>query len=82
MKKLYEILFYEGEGRHPAYYVIDIIESEILGVNSDEKLRGIISRVRDIFHFGDDISSLKIQEKLFILHEDGLVPLSRGFSRS
>ena len=78
MKKVYEIVFYDGDGWYPAYYIIDTIESETAKIKSDEKLIDITERVKEMFHLGNDIPSSAIQENPFLLDEDGLVPLSKS----
>lgn len=78
MGKLYEVLFYNGDGLLPAYYLIDGIEEESLENKSKKKLAGITQRVREMFHLGDDFPERKIHEALFILKEDGLIPIKRN----
>lgn len=76
---MYEIVFYDGDGWLPAYYVIDTIEVEKTKKAFGEKLKTITERVKEKFCIGAEVSSSTIQENLFMLNEDGLVPLSRGF---
>ena len=72
MGKMYEVLFYNGDGLFPAYYLIVGIEEEIMENVSKNKLAGITQRVREMFHLGDDFPDRKIHEALFVLKEDGL----------
>ena len=75
MGKLYEVLFYNGDGLFPAYYLIEGIEEEIMENMSKNKIAGITQRVREMFHLGDDFQDRKIHEALFVLKEDGLIPI-------
>lgn len=75
MKKLYEVLFYSGEGTFPAYYLIDEIEGENIKERLKDKLSGIMQQVRKMFGIEDDAPDWKIYEALYVLQEDGLIPM-------
>lgn len=78
MRKLYEVLFYSGDGVFPAYYLIDGFESETtekMEKVMKDKLASITQRVRKMFDIDNDIPDWKIYEKLYVLQEDGLVPI-------
>lgn len=75
MGKLYEVLFYSGDGMFPAYYLIDGIESETIERELKDKLASITQRVREMFDICDDIPDWKIHEALYVLQEDGLISI-------
>lgn len=76
MIKLYEVLFYNGDGLIPAYYLIDSIDSETIEKDFKDKLAIITQRVREMFHLGDEVPNRKIYESLFVLEEDGLISIT------
>jgi len=73
MKKLYEVVFYEGDALFPAYYLIDQIECENMEEELKDKLARSTQRVRKMLNIGDDIPNWKINEALYVLQEDGLI---------
>jgi len=77
MRKLYEVVFYRGDGIFPAYYLIDEMESESMDMEKElrDKLANITHRVREMFDIEDGIPDRKIHEALYVLHEDGLIPI-------
>lgn len=78
MRKLYEVLFYSGDGMFPAYHLIDGFESETtekMDKVMKDKLANITQRVRKMFDIGNDIPDWKIYETLYVLQEDGLIPI-------
>jgi len=81
MGKLDEVLFYNGDGMFPAYYLIGGIESETIERGLKDKLANITQRVREMFGICDDIPDWKIHEALYVLQEDGLISIE-SISRS
>lgn len=75
MTELYEVLYYNGDGMFPAYYLIDGIESETIKKELKDKQASITQRVREMFHLGNDFPDRKIYEALFVLKEDGLISI-------
>ena len=75
MRKLYEVVFYSGDGQFPAYYLVDDIESESMEKGLKDKLSTITQRVRKMFGICDAIPDWKIYEGLYVLHEDGLTSI-------
>ena len=75
MSKLYEVLFYCGEGMIPAYYLIDGIEGETIEDALRDKLAIITRLVREMFHLEKDFPDRKIYDALFVLKEDGLTSI-------
>ncbi len=75
MRKLYEVVFYSGDGLFPAYNLIDEIECENIEEELKNKLARITQRVRKMFDIRDDIPDLKIYEALYVLQEDGLTAI-------
>lgn len=77
MGKLYEVLFYRGDGIFPAYYLIDQIEGKNTNIKKElrNKLTSIIHRVRKMFDIGDDIPDGKIYKTLYVLKEEGLISM-------
>jgi len=77
MGKLYEVLFYRGDGIFPAYYLIDQIEGKNANIKKElrNKLASIIHRVRKMFDIGDDIPDWKVYKTLYVLKEDGLISM-------
>jgi hypothetical protein len=75
MGKLYEVLFYSGDGIFPAYYLINGIESETIERGLEDKLASITQRVREMFGFCDDIPDWKVHEALYVLQEGGLISI-------
>jgi len=76
MKQLYEVIFYSGEQPLPAYYVIDQISCENIEEELKNKIVHFTQAVRKIFNIGDDISNYKIHKALYIIREDGLIPIT------
>lgn len=77
MKQLYEVIFYSGEQPLPAYYVIDQISCENIEEELKNKIVHFTQAVRKISNIGDDdISNHKIHEALYIIREDGLIPIT------
>ncbi len=72
MRKLYEVVFYSGDGQFPAYHLIDQIECENVDKELKNKLARITQRVRKMFDIGDDIPDWKIYEALYVIQENGL----------
>jgi hypothetical protein len=72
MKKLREVVFYNGDALFPLTYVMDKIECKNLEEELKNKLAHITQRVRKMFGFRDDVLDSKIYEALYILQEDGL----------
>lgn len=75
MRKLYEVVFYSGDEPVPAYYVVDQIACENVEEELKNKLARLTQRIRDMFGIEDDISNWKIHEALYVLQEDGLIPV-------
>jgi hypothetical protein len=75
MRKWYEVVFYDGDGPFPAYYLIDTIEGEALKKKLKAKLAGITQRVRKIFDIREDIPDWRIYEALYVLREKGLISI-------
>ncbi len=72
MRKLYEVVFYSGDARFPAYYVVDQIACENVEEELKNRLARIMQKVRNMFDIGDNIPDLKVYEALYVLQEDGL----------
>ncbi|MBI5001100.1 MAG: hypothetical protein HZB92_06190 [Euryarchaeota archaeon] len=75
MGKVYNILFYNGDGIVPTYYVIDSVDGIAIKDGNKNKLINIVQKVREIFHLGDDFPDNRIYESLFILEENGIIPV-------
>jgi len=75
MTKLHEVLYYNGDGLFPAYYLIDGIEGETIKKELKDKQANITQRIREMFNLGDDFPDRKIHEAIFVLKEDGLVSI-------
>lgn len=75
MKKLYEVVFYSGDQPLPAYYVVDEIACDSVDEELKNKLARFTQRVRNMFDIGDDIPNRKIHKALYVLQEDGLIPI-------
>ncbi len=75
MEKLYEVLFYRGDGIFPAYYLIDQIEGRKTNIKKElrNRLASIVHRVRKMFDIGDDIPDWKIYKTLYVLKEAELI---------
>jgi hypothetical protein len=75
MRELFEIVFYSGDQPLPAYYVIDQFACENMEEELKNKISYLMETVRNAFNIGKDISDHKISEALYILQEDGLIPI-------
>ena len=75
MRECYEVVFYNGDGPFPAYYVIDAIKIETIKNGLKDKLGAITQRVREMFNICNDIPNSKIYEALYVLREDGLISM-------
>ncbi len=75
MTKLHEVVFYSGDQLFPAYYLIEEIECENMEEVLKNKLSHFTQRVRKMFNIEDDIPNWKIYEALYVLQEDGLIPV-------
>ncbi|MEW6215621.1 MAG: hypothetical protein AB1478_10555 [Nitrospirota bacterium] len=72
--KIYEVLYYDGWGHIPAYYLIDSAKGETPEHALKENLVRITSKVRKLFNLnGEEISDGKIHESIYVLKETGLV---------
>jgi hypothetical protein len=72
--KIYEVLYYDGWGNIPAYYLIDSAKGETPEQALKENLASITSKIRKLFDLnGNEISNSKIHESIYVLKETGLV---------
>ncbi len=79
---LYEVLFYDGWGDMPAYYLLDGVEGDTPEQALAASLERITEEVRDRFNLqADDASDERIQETIYLLRENGLVSV-RDATRS
>ena len=71
----YEVLFYDGWGDMPAYYLLDGAEGDTPEQALAANLERITQEVREKFNLPEDwVSDEKIQETIYVLRENGLVP--------
>ena len=70
----HEILFYNGDENPPAYYLIDGIQASSPEDIIANQLSSILSRVRETFGLGPEISDRKVRDSLYVLQEGGLFP--------
>lgn len=75
MIKLYEVVFYSGDGLFPAYYIIDEIACKNIEKELKNKLAIITKMVRKKFFIGDEIPDWKIYELLYVLQDDSLISI-------
>lgn len=71
--RTYEILFFDGWGAVPAYYLVTFAE----GANPIEALADSLPRaiaeIRHLFCLDDEIADEEIQKSIYLLKDDGLV---------
>ncbi|MBC7263717.1 MAG: hypothetical protein H5T64_05085 [Chloroflexi bacterium] len=71
---IYEVLFFDGWGTMPAYYLLDGVEGDTPEQALSENLKRITQRVRRQFDLDEDeVSDEKIQGTIYVLRENGLV---------
>jgi hypothetical protein len=75
MKEWFEVVFYDGNGSYPAYYLIDRFECETLEEVLKDKLEDIIRRIREMFRIERDVPNWKIYKTLYVFKVDGLVQI-------
>lgn len=70
---VYEVLFFNGWGAMPAYYLVASAE----GLNPikalERSLPKVIAEVRHLFCLDDEIPDEAIQKSIYLLKDDGLV---------
>ncbi len=72
---MYEVLWFDGWGMHPAYYLLSGVEGESPEEALKEHLSEMIQEVRELFDLSpDEVSDEKIQETLYVLRSDALIP--------
>jgi hypothetical protein len=73
---MYELLYYDGWGQMPAYYLLGGLEGDTPEDALRRNLQQATRDVRDLFCLSeDDMSDEDIQETLYVLRENGLVPV-------
>jgi hypothetical protein len=71
---IYEVLFFDGWGDIPAYYLIDSVEGDTPEQALATNLERITLQIRRRFNLSDrDVSNRKIRETIYVLRENGLV---------
>ena len=71
MARAYEVLFYNGWGSAPAYYLVDSVETPRSALRHE--LGRVLSTVRAEFDLDTEVSDRKICESLYVLRSNGLV---------
>lgn len=71
---IYEVLFFNGWGTIPAYYLLDSLEGDTPEHALAANLERIIQQVRRRFDLcEDEVSHEQIQEMIYVLRENGLI---------
>lgn len=70
MKKWYEILFYDGDGK---YHLVDRAQSGAGGAELKDKITNAARRVRRVFGVDRDVPNRKIYESLYVMQVDELI---------
>jgi hypothetical protein len=74
---LFEVLFYDGWGEMPAYFLVDVVEGETAEEALQNNLPQIIAAVREMFKLDESVTDEKICETLYLLHPEGLLPVRK-----
>jgi hypothetical protein len=71
---VYEVLFFDGWGAMPAYYLVESVEGDIPEDALAANLERITQQVRHQFDLREsEVSDKQVQETIYVLREDGLV---------
>ena len=71
---IYEVLFFDGWGTMPTYYLLDSVEGDTPEHALAATLERITQQIRRQFDLREDeVSDRKIQETIYVLRENGLV---------
>jgi hypothetical protein len=74
--QLFEVVYYDGWSTPPAYYLVGGAEGESPQQALRLNLQRLTAETRGILNLSpDDISDEKIQETLYAIRSDGLVPV-------
>ena len=73
---VYEVLFFEGWGAMPAYYLVASAEGANPTEALERSLPKAIAEVRRLFCLGDEIPDEAIQKSIYLLKDDGLVSVT------
>jgi len=74
---LFEVLFYDGWGDMPAYFLVDVVEGETAEEALQNNLPQLIATVREMFGLDESVTDEKICETLYLLHPEGLLPVRK-----
>jgi hypothetical protein len=79
---LYEVLFFDGWGDLPAYYLLDGVEGDTPEQALTTNIERITQQVRARFGLlAGELSDRQIQDTIYVLRENGLV-CARDVARS
>jgi len=70
---VYEVLFFDGWGAMPAYYLVASAEGPNPIEALERSLPKVIAEVRRLFCLDDEIPDEAIQKSIYLLKDDGLV---------
>jgi hypothetical protein len=71
---IYEVVFFDGWGVMPAYYLLDAVEGDTPEDALAANLERIMGQVRRRFGLDeDDVSEKRIQETIYVLRENAAV---------
>jgi hypothetical protein len=76
MRKLYEVVFYNGDQPLPAYYVFDQFEADNMK-ELENRIAKITQTVRTQFAIEDEVYDHQIRERLYIIGEDGITSVDQ-----
>jgi hypothetical protein len=72
---IYEVLYFDGDGMVPAYYLISEVEGDTPEKALVNNLERVTREVREVFGlFTNDIPDVKIWEAIYVVRADGLMP--------
>ena len=74
---LFEVLFYDGWGDMPAYFLVDVVEGETAEEALQNNLPQLIATVREMFGLDESVTDEEICETLYLLHPEGLLPVRK-----
>lgn len=70
---VYEVLFFDGGGVMPAYYLVASAEGVTPFEALEKSLPKVIAEIRHLFCLGDEIADEELQKSIYLLKDDGLV---------
>lgn len=73
---VYEVLFFDGWGAMPAYYLVSSAEGTDPIEALEKSLPRVIAEIRCLFCLDDEITDGEIQKSIYLLRDDGLVSVT------